>query len=186
LDADYLKKVEEQKRLREEIARRKSERRQQTYGKTEESQLANTSKRNEDRYRNRQETEGRPRGPRRLDRMDRERPGRPYERDARDRQRETERDQFRRDLRQHEDQPKYTSNKIFLNDHKLFPTSATNSIEPASPDSADMKKSKLKAYLAVVVSNVKELENVYKRTSLLASSIGPTKVSRFSSFLLLF
>lgn len=35
---------------------------------------------------------------------------------------------------------------------------------------------KMKAYLAVVVSNVKELENSYKRVTLLASSIGSTKV----------
>lgn len=37
---------------------------------------------------------------------------------------------------------------------------------------------KMKAYLAVVISNVKELENSYKRVTLLSNSVGTTKVGR--------
>lgn len=37
---------------------------------------------------------------------------------------------------------------------------------------------KMKAYLAVVVSNVKELENSYKKITSLSNSVGSTKVGR--------
>lgn len=168
MDEDYLKKVEEQKRMREEIARKKNQTRVQTYVKPEEP------KRNEDRSKIQHQSD-RPRGPPRLDRAERRRE--PARRQERDRQREPDRDPVRR-----EDPSR--SNRIYIND-KFKPSAVTtpDSVEPASPDAAELKKAKLKAYLAVVVNNVKQLENVYKRISLLASSVGATKVSRFTALL---
>jgi hypothetical protein len=48
------------------------------------------------------------------------------------------------------------------------------------------KSNKLKPYLAVVVTNVKDLQNAYKRLSRDITSLGPTKVVLTFSYGLLF
>lgn len=50
--------------------------------------------------------------------------------------------------------------------------------EQLKPDvaSAQSTMGKLKAYLAVVINNINSLENAYKKISLLAQSVGETKV----------
>lgn len=204
MDEEYLKKVEEQKKLREEIARRKSERRQITYARVEETRPSTqpeTRRTDRNRFNERPSDFDRRR---RLDRPERDLPSRQPSRvhrevdEPRHRDREYTRDRSKlreektdlrdfardRDTRQRMTSPGLVHINPQRLQQRMDDKAAAKSLimkttKQETTDSSEMKKAKLKAYLAVVVSNVKQLENPYKRISLLASSVGPTKVSRF-------
>src|SRR5688572_18704049 len=154
LDETYLKKIEEQNRLREEIAKRKSERRQITYTYNEQREPERRIiEKNADNQR--KPVREIPRGQPRVQTRE---PAQNDSRHPRDRNYPRERSNIRerinlrefardRDTYQRMTSPGIRTSSSSQQSRQTNPSSSNNKVPTTPPyDSMDMKKAKVKAY----------------------------------------
>jgi len=145
LDEEYLKKVEEQKLLREEVSRLKSKHRKENFVKPAAALHSDKSIHKQEIISSRNSSQS-------LGKRDAIIVG-------------TKKSNL--DIEGH--------SRIKKIEHQTMSSVQNKESTGTHPPHQEIKTSKLRPYLAVVVNNIRELENAYKRISLIASSVGPTK-----------
>lgn len=167
LDEEYLKKIEEQKRLRDEVQKRKLK------SWEERARFSKASTRNQSR--NRRESRSTAKKSSRKSETHQHRKPSDEKISVSDGSRLHK-------ANQRNDETGTNKNlkrpRIEINDkHRKTTQLESSETTMENPPTAEIiKTSKVKAYLAVVVNNVKDLQNAYKRLNTIAVALGSTKV----------